>query len=391
MRIKGNLIDIVKKNAVLYSVYYYFVSASINIIKMFVKTDDKLILFVSYGGRYYNDSPKCLYEAMQRDKRFLNYKYVWAFREPDKVEIPGDGRKIKIDTFDYYITALKARVWITNVMIERALRFKGKKVFYLHTTHTTLPKKMALDSENGKDFKTKNKLQYDCSCAQSELEAEMQLSMFGLKRSQILLSGYPKSDVLARAGLTEYQEAKKRLKIPKEKKVILYAPTYREENPNTMISSVDFNKWEKILGDEYFVLYRGHPTVSDMTKISASSSFIKNVSDYKDNIDIMLASDILVSDYSGIFFEYAVTEKPMYCYAFDYDDYIKSRELYFDIREMIPGGKLSEEELLQKIKMGLSETDRQLLNDFRKKYVSIYGNATKICLDKIIKSIGAEN
>ena len=391
VEIKNKLIDIVKKSPVIYSIYYYFASMCINLLKIFVKEDNKLILFVSYGGRYYNDSPKCLYEAMQKDERFENYKFIWAFREPKRIQLPGRGEKIKIDTWRYYVTALKARVWITNVMIERALKFKGKNTFYLHTTHTTLPKKMALDSTNGKDFKTKNKIQYDCSCAQSAYEGKLQLGMFGLKKEQILLSGYPKNDLLANAGVLECIESRKKLRISEGKKVILYAPTYREDNPNIMSLNVDFEKWEKILGNDYCVLYRAHPTVSDQTKITTSPDFIKNVSYYPDNVDIMLASDILISDYSGIFFEYAVLKRPMYCYAYDYDNYISSRELYFDIRDSIPGGRLTEEELLKKIKTGISKGDLKLLDDFREKYVSIYGNATQKCLDKIADVINVRS
>lgn len=387
MNLKNYLISKVKKSSFLYLMYYYIISFVINCIKLFIKTDDKLILFVSYGGRSFSDSPKCLYEAMQNDERYKEYKCVWAFREPEKVEISGNGKKIKIDTFNYYITAIKARVWITNVMIERALNFRGKNTFYLHTTHTTLPKKMALDSMSGKDFKTRNKLQYDCSCAQSEIEGKMQLSMFGLTEKQILLSGYPKNDILANANAFNCEQAREKIGIPKGKKVILYAPTYREDNPDIMISHVDFNKWESVLGEEYFVLYRAHPTVADLTKITASSDFIKNVSKYPDNVELMLASDILISDYSGIFFEYAVMERPMYCYAFDYDEYIKSRELYFDIRNAIPGGKLSEDTLLKKIKSGLTESDWQQLKSFREKYVNIYGNATQMCLDKVYSAV----
>lgn len=390
MSLKTNLIESVKKSSVLYTIYYYTMSVFVNVMKIFVRTDPKLILFVSYGGRHYNDSPKVLYEEMQKDQRFSEYKFVWAFRTPENIELPGQGEKVKIDTLNYYKIALKSRVWITNVMIERALKFCGKDTFYLHTTHTVFPKKMALDSTKGKDFKTKNRLQYDYSCAQSEFEGQMQMSMFGLNENQILLSGYPKNDLLANAKTTDCERAREKLGIPKGKKVILYAPTYREDNPSIMVSNVDFNKWESILGEDYFVLYRAHPTVADMTNITASSSFIKNVSRYPDNVEIMLASDILISDYSGIFFEYAVLERPMYCYGFDYDQYTKSRELYFDIRDEIPGGRLTERDLLIKIKEGYLKADYKKLEKFRKKYVNIYGNATQICLNKIWESISLE-
>ena len=79
---KSQLIERVKNNKLIYNVYYYGMSAAVNIAKLFVKTDEKLVLFVSYGGRHYNDSPKSIYEEMKMDPRFQGYKLVWAFREP---------------------------------------------------------------------------------------------------------------------------------------------------------------------------------------------------------------------------------------------------------------------------------------------------------------------
>lgn len=99
----------------------------INIMKLFLKTDDKLILFVSYGGRHFSDSPKVIYDAMKQDKRFESYKLIWAFVEPNKYDVEG---KIKIDSWKYYKYALKSRCWITNVMVERALNFKGINTYY---------------------------------------------------------------------------------------------------------------------------------------------------------------------------------------------------------------------------------------------------------------------
>ena len=101
----------------------------------------------------------------------------------------------------------------------------------------------------------------------------------------------------------------------------------------------------------------------------------------------MAIADILISDYSGIFFEFGVQEKPMFCYAYDYDDYIKTRGLYFDIREMIPGGFMDEVELMNYIKSGDKQEIMNKVNKFRKEQITYYGNATEKCLDIISSNL----
>ena len=374
------LISYVKKTRIVYWIYYYTFSALINFIKIFVTPDDKLILFVSYGGRYYNESPRCIYEAMLKDDRYKGYKLVWAFRRPELVDL--ETPKIKIDTLQYFITALKARCWITNVVIERGLNFKGKKTFYFHTTHTTFLKLMGYDDKSS-SFDLPCGYKYDCSCAQSEEDMKAQMSMFHVKKEQILMSGYPKNDCLCHYEKAEQYSIRKKLGIDDNKVVILYAPTYRDISFGEMKCPIDFKKWENFLGSKYVVLFRAHPVVSNATQVDSSTGFIYDVSAYPDNMELMIASDILISDYSGIFFEFGVQDKPMFCFAYDYDDYTKVRGLYFDIRKVLPGGFCTEEQLLEEIKStNIHQLDKQII-DFKRKYISIYGNATNICLDKI--------
>lgn len=377
----ASLIDKIKTNQVLYLVYYFTLSFFVNFIKLFVKTDDKLILFVSYGGRYFNDSPRTIYDYMKTDRRFSDYKLVWAFRN---VKEYADVDAVKIDSIKYYITALKARCWITNNMVERALNFKGKKTYYFHTTHVTLPKLMGYDAEKLNNFRSRSKYKYDCSCAQSKYEGKLQLSMFGLKSDQVLLCGYPKNDRLAHVTQVERDNIRNKLGINSNRIVILYAPTYRENNLSEMKSPVDFTRWRNRLGDNYLVLFRAHPVVANVTEFDPDDDFIRDVSAYPDNVELMIASDLLVSDYSGIFFEYAVLNKPMYCFAYDYDEYTKLRPLYFDIRKELPSGE--ENEVLEMI-CNQRSCDMEMIKHFREKYVTFYGNATKQAVNNIYNNI----
>ncbi len=385
---KSDLIEFVKNSRFVYSVYFYVASAFINVLKLFVKTDSKLILFVSYGGRYFNDSPKCIYESMKKDERFKNYKLVWAFRNPDKY--PSDVIKIKIDSLDYFLTALRARVWITNVHMERGLNFRGKQTYYLHTTHTILPKLMGKHAveAGSENFAPLCSFKFDCSCAQSEYEQKLQADMFDLPIDKIKLVGYPKNDILVNISENRKAEIKKQLGIENGKKIILYAPTYRDEKNNKQLCPINFDVWEDILGDGYVVLFRAHPIVVSMTKIDPSSTFVKDVSEYPFNTDLMAISDILISDYSGIFFEFGVQDKPMFCYAYDYEEYTSRRGLYFDIRDMIPGGHMSEKELIAYIKNGDMEEIMNKCNAFKNEQITVYGHATANCIDLIAKDLG---
>ena len=378
-----NLVSFIKNNLLVYNIYYYTVSFLVNVLKIFVKTDKKLILFVSFGGRYFNDNPKILYDAMLEDERFSNYKLVWAFLKPEQFDIKTS--KIKINSLKYIVTALRARCWVTNVSIERGLNFRGKKTFYLFTTHTTLPKLSGYD--NGKKKFRPFRYKFDCCCAQSALEKRMQESMWGVRADQVILSGYPKNDVLCNFSDKFRMELRAKFGISQNTKLVLYAPTFRGKSYADMKSPIDFKKWESILGNDFVVFFRAHPAVANATKIDSSTGFIYDMSTYSDNAELMIASDILISDYSGIFFEYAVMKKPMFCYAYDYDEYIKTRKLYFDIRKMLPGGMMNEEELLITIKSGNYAAFESQWQKFRDDYVSEYGRATELCLNKIAEEI----
>ena len=387
---KSELIEYVKNSRVVYSLYYYVMSFCVKLLRAFVKTDDYLMLFVSYGGRHFNDSPKCIYDALKKDERFKNYKLVWAFRNPDS--FPSDIKKIKIDTLEYFLTALRARVWITNVHMERGLNFSGKKTYYLHTTHTILPKLMGKHAvkAGSENFAPLCTYKFDCSCAQSEYEQKLQADMFDLPIDRIKLVGYPKNDILVNYSEERKEEIKKELGIDNEKKIILYAPTYRDENNNKQQCPINFDVWEKILGDGYMVLFRAHPIVVSMTEIDPTSSFVKDVSEYPFNTDLMAIADILISDYSGIYFEFGVQDKPMFCYAYDYDEYTSKRGLYFDIRDVIPGGHMSESELMFYVKNGDMKEIMSKCNAFKKEQITVYGHATANCIDLIAQNIGIE-
>lgn len=355
-------------------------SLFINILKLFCKCDDKLILFVSYGGRHYSESPRVMYEAMLNDERYADYKLVWAFVNPEKFDVKN---KIKIDTIQYYKTALKARCWITNVMMERALNFKGIKTYYFFTTHTILVKCDGPDIKQ-KKFQSKAKLQYDCCLAQSEFEKKIAMRMFELTEDKIKIVGFPKNDILVKYTGEYRQRIREQLGIPKDKKAILYAPTFREYKDLQEAFNMNIEDWKKKLQDRYVLLYRAHPVI--LSSVKKTDSFFYDVTNYEVVEDLMIASDMLISDYSGLIFDYCLMHKPIYLWTYDYEEYKKRRGLYIELKKELPCAETEQDIIDMLDKHDWSEAATETIR-LQKKYETEFGNATQKCLDLVYQNI----
>ena len=373
----------IKRHAWIYTMYFYFASALIKFYKLFLRADDKLILFVCYGGRHYSDSTKVIYEAMLKDERFKDYKIVWAFTQPEKYGfIPN---KININSLEYIRIALKARCWVTNVIVERALDFTGINTYYFHTTHGVLVKLDGNDAKGKKNFKTLAKYKFDCCLAQSEYEKTVLMGQFDLRNDVVKILGYPKNDILVNHTREYRDDIRKKFGILDNKIAVLYAPTFREEDNFKERFDINVDLWREILGEKYVLLYRAHPVVS--STIKNDDDFFIDTTQYDVVEDVMIAADILVSDYSGIIFDYSVMAKPIFLWPYDYDKYNEIRGLYFDIRKELPW-KESEENLLTMIKYAdLKKNVDQYVLPFRNKYATEYGSGTKNSLDEIYNNI----
>lgn len=390
--LKDKLVDFVKYNKGIYALYFYLCSGAIRILRLFVPGKKKMILFMCFGGKKYDDSPRAIYEAMAQDARYAEYELVWAFREPDKFIIP-KGRKVKADTFAFYKAALQAGCWITNTAIERGLSFKSRHTLYVNTWHGTPIKTIGTDiPSSGKAFQMKTRLKYDVVLAQGSYDAAIFEQAFGLPSDTIQITGLPRNDVLAE-GRDRQAELKRKFGIKQDQKVILYAPTFREyekESGFVCVTRPPINlaAWQARLGRDYVLLLRAHHEAARviLADVEKESSFIYNVSAYPDIQELFLMADVLVSDYSSVFFDYAITGRPMLSYAYDYERYAGERGMYLDIREEIAWAS-EEEEVLQWLEEirepEREEEEKQRTSRFCKKYVEAYGHSTEKVLDYI--------
>ncbi len=389
---KSRLMTFLKTSDFIYFIYFYVFSAIFKILGFFIRTDHNLILFNSFGGKKYDDSPKKIFEAMSCDERCSDFKYVWAFHEPEKMDVKG-AKKIKTDNLNYFITALKAGIWVTNSGIERGLNFKKKDTFCINTGHGSPLKTMGSGKiKREHRFEIKYEYNVDLMSAQSRFDIDIFSKCYNLPAEKFILSGLPRNDVLSKQTEEIKRKMKEKLEIPHNKKVILYAPTFREfyrdkKNNCILTAPVNFNKWKEKLGENYYLLFRAHYEISNSINKAIDLSFMRDVSSYHCLNDLMIASDMLVSDYSSIFMDYSILERPMLCFAYDLKEYSDRRGLNIDLyEEFYHEIAETEDELINTIQNIEIEYDKycERTINFKNKYAESYGRAATIITDKIL-------
>lgn len=380
---RQRIIYILKHNAFLQKAYRITMSLIFRLLGMIIPTRDNEILFVSFMGKSFNDSPKVIYDYIQNEKDLKRYKCIWAFENPNHFS---DLTTVKIDTPSYFIAALRAKYWITNTNIERGLRFKKKDQIYLNTWHGTTLKHIGNDvaGRNDFDFST-----VDYLVVSGKYDEKIWKSAFNASERTYLRCGLPRNEELWYADENVKKKIRKKLNIPTDKKVILYAPTWRESTDGGKSYEINppihFEKWEELLGKDYIVLFRAHHLTTKVLGIKYND-FVRKFSDYPYVNDLMIASDYLITDYSAIAFDYSILCKPIFCYAYDYETYLNTRGTYFELDELYPNKSCrTEEELLNRIIQCDYEFECNNTMRFRNLFIQYgYGSTEKI-ISKLFK------
>ena len=371
--------------------------------------NDKMIVFDAFMGRKYVDSPKAIYEYMLRNPKFSDYTFVWAFKSPNKKKYYFNNNRtivIKYNSATYFEYCAQAKYWITNSRIPEYLIKKDEQVF-IQCWHGTPLKKLGFDIEvKGGNENTDNELlrqkynndamRYDYMISPSKYCSEKFISAFNLKdlgkEDIIIEEGYPRNDYLINYKESDIEEIKINLNIPRDKKVILYAPTWRDNQHTIGVGytyelGVDFDNLRKSLSDEYIILFRAHYFVANQFDFEKYNGFVYNVSDYEDINDLYVISDMLITDYSSVFFDYANLKRPILFYMYDLEEYKNNlRDFYIDLDEL-PGPIIEEEnELIKTIKKNKFIYDKKY-KKFNAKFNYLDdGNATKRVIEKIFKN-----
>lgn len=371
--------------------------------KVFIKLpiNKKRVMFESFLGRNVSGNPKYLYEQMIKDGLDNKYDLIWILNNIDE-PINGSGKKVKRKTLKYYYYMATSKYWIFNCRQADEI-IKRKENIYLQTWHGTPLKKLAMDMDNVNmagqtdinEYKEKfynNSRRWDYLLIQNDYSREIFKKAFAFNKT--ILNGYPANDILYTENNKEsIDKIKDKLNIPKNKKIILYAPTWRDDNfykkgHYRMNIELDLDKMQKELGNEYIILLRMHYLITNNINIEKYKGFVYDYSQGYDIQELYLVSDILITDYSSVMFDYSNLNRPIIFFTYDIEQYRDAlRGFYFDFEEEAPGPLVVDTEGVIECLKSIDDINKQYKNKKEKFYNKFChiddGNKAKEILDAI--------
>lgn len=350
------------------------------------------ILFESFFGKNYSDSPRAVSDYINEHYPG-QYELVWVLNEKSS-KVPYAHKKVRRFTFRYFYYLAVSKYFVFNGRQPLWMRKKKEQVF-LETWHGTPLKKLVFDMDDVtsatplyKQNVYQQSRDWDYLISPNEFCSEVFSSCFLYDQKKMLETGYPRNDVLHTKDREQKAlQIRQKIGIPADKKTILYAPTWRDDQyyeagQYKFELMLDLQKMKKALGEEYVVLLRTHYFIADSIDTTGFEGFAFNLSKYDDIADIYLISDILITDYSSVFFDYANLKRPMLFFTYDLEKYRDMlRGFYISIEHEVPGPLVfNTEQIIDRI-----QHIEQMNQEYAKKYDAFYqrfcgwedGNASK--------------
>lgn len=368
--------------------------------KMPVRKD--WIIFESFFGKSYSDSPKYLYEYMQKiyGKKF---RYIWVLNQGSiSLKESGKHKVCKRESLRYMYYMSRCGYKIFNVR-QPGWYKKRQGAVFLETWHGTPLKKLGFDMRDVYTFNQRLKMvlyeqakEWNYLVSANRFSTDVFARAFEYNRNQILEYGYPRNDILYAENKDEIAaEVKRELGIPEGKRVILYAPTWRdkqyyESNKNDYQFSlaIDFKRLQEEFGRDSVILLRTHYYVAKVLDLSEYEGFVYSGIDYEDVSRLYLASDICITDYSSVFFDYANLRRPLLFFVYDYEEYADEvRGLYIDMEKELPGPILkTNDELIEALRdiAAVEEKYSERYEDFYNRFCNVDdGHASERIIEKV--------
>lgn len=311
----------------------------------------KLIMFESFLGKQYSDNPRAIYEYMR--KYYPDYMLYWSadrrnMHKFSRASVP----YVRRFSVKWLLLMNRAKYWVTNSRLPLWIP-KPAKTIYVQTWHGTPLKRLAADMDevhmpgtNTAQYKEnflKEASKWDYLISPNAYSSEIFRRAFGFDKTMIE-SGYPRNDFLFQANNAEtIANIKTRCRLPHDKKIILYAPTWRDNQfydrgRYKFDIEMDLNRMKAELGEEYIIVLRLHYLIAENLDLTGYEGFIYELSSHEDIRELYLIADMLITDYSSVFFDYANLKRPMLFYVYDIEQYRDNlRGFYFDFEAKAPG------------------------------------------------------
>ena len=261
----------------------------------------------------------------------------------------------------------RAKYWVSNSRMPNWIK-KPKHTIYLQTWHGTPLKKLGADieevhmpgttTEKYKEIFFKESSNWDYLISPNRYSSDIFTHAFRVPADKILETGYPRNDELINSNnMGNIKKIKESLGLPKDKKIIMYAPTWRDDEYFSIGHykfnlKIDLDLLQNSLGEDYVILLRLHYLISNRIDVSRYEGFVYDLSNYHDIRNLYMISDLLITDYSSVFFDYLCLKRPIIFYTYDIDSYRdKLRGFYFDFEKEAPGPLVkTTKELIEAIK-----------------------------------------
>jgi len=323
----------------LYSKIYLKVMKQCVNLFYYLPVNNHKIVFLHDFGNGFGDSPKVL--AQEMIKRGLHYDMVWLVNDM-KFQFPKPIRKVLISRVKSVYELATAKVIVTTGKSKYNLK-KKKNQFFIYIPHGQIGAKF-VERQAG-DTLSQGYIEgskwhsevSDLFISSSKLHTKEMLTWYWYD-GEVMECGLPRNDIFFRYTIEDVKRIKKDVGIPENVKIVLYGPTFRNEasnEPYAIDTKRVLSALEQKTGDKWIFLFRAHPCFVWYGKPAFEySNKVMDVTSYPDMQDLLLISDVLISDYSSAMFDFNLMHRPVFLFTKDIEAYQKMRGLkdwYFKV------------------------------------------------------------
>lgn len=388
--------NIIKKNKELTRMILLVKRVIVRVIMLLCRikpVDKNKVMFINFSGRGFGDNGKAV--ALKLMEKYPGADIVWATKNGSENSLPQGIRGVTYQSPAFYKETATAGVWVNNCRMSAEI-IKRKGQFYVQLWHGGVPlKKIEKDTEKTLEKTYIEHAKYDSTIIDVIISGcdyftDIIRNSFWYK-GEILECGTPRLDTVFSVSPDKALEIREKAGWAKDKKVILYVPTFRADL-STDCYRIDFeavlNELEKKTGDKWIFAVRLHPNLAEKADFIDYSDRVVNATPYPDLYELLPVCDAVVSDYSSVMFEAGMLGKTVFLYATDIDEYKKDRELYFEMNELPFPLAENNEEFLGKIRNFDKAKYISQLDAFNKRMnYCEKGNASDIIAERIIRHI----
>lgn len=353
------------------------------------------VFFESNYGKGYMCNGKYITEELIRQN--LNVDIVWAVRDLN-CEVPVSVRRVQIGTAEFYYEMATSKIWIDNCRKERYI-CKRNEQYYIQTWHGSGPlKKVERDAESTLSLEYIDQAKHDGEMidlfiSSTSANTYMYKNSF-YSHGEILELGSPRNDLLFNSQIIDKDKIRHSIGVEnKTIKIVLYAPTFRRTIENSLKAydldaSMLIKKLEQKYGKSFVMLVRFHPNLSGNEQLKILYSDCINVTNYVDTQELLAISDVLITDYSSILWDFSLQMKPVFLYQNDEHEYLDDRGFYCPLCEWPYPRAHNSDELYKKITEFNEEEYKRNVESFFEKWKSFDdGHASERTVDRIMDVI----